>query len=114
MTVQLVRPEVSLFNVAVTADTDILGALISPSQRSVYRIAVAVTFAAGAPPIFRVRVTDELDSFLLDFNDGSGIFADRVYHFSLGVRPELKYEFQFSRDTTMVILQVEEISGGVL
>lgn len=97
-------------NVAVTADTDILSAALTPlNYPCLFRVMLAFSVAG----IFRATITKAGNTQTVHFNSGNNLVAGAVYIFDLLIHEGGSVNFQYSIDTTLQVLRVQEIEAGV-
>ena len=97
-------------NVAVTADTDILAAVLTPLN---YPCLFRVMAAFSAAGIFRATITKAGNTQTVDFNSGGNLVAASLYIFDLLVHEGGSVNFQYSVEATLQVLRVQEIDAGV-
>ena len=97
-------------NIAVTADTDILAAALTPLNFPCLFRVMAAFSAAG---IFRATITKGANTQTVDFNSGGNLVAASLYIFDLLVHEGGSVNFRHSVDATLQVLRVQEIDAGV-
>lgn len=97
-------------NVAVTADTDILAAALTPLNFPCLFRVMAAFSAAG---IFRATITKGGNTQTVDFNSGNALVAAGVYIYDLLIHEGGSVNFQYSVNATLQVLRVQEIDAGV-
>lgn len=97
-------------NLAVTADTAILAAALTPLN---YPCLFRVMAAFSAAGIFRATITKAGDTQTVNFNSGNTLEVAAVYIFDLLIHKGGSVNFQYSVDATLQVLRVQEIDAGV-
>lgn len=97
-------------NAAVTADTDILSAALTPLN---YPCLFRVMAAFSAAGIFRAIITKGGSTQILDFNQGNNVVAAGLYIFDLLIHEADSANFRYSVNATLKVLRVQEIEAGV-
>ena len=93
-------------NAAVTADTDILAAAITPSQTaSLFRIMVAMS-AVG---VLKAHITKAGNSQVKAFNSGEDLTIEDLYAFEFLVHAGDSVNFQYSANATLRVMRVQEV-----
>lgn len=93
------------------ANTNILATSLTPKQ-GVAAFRVTVVLATGS--VFNLRTTDGTTAFTSHFNGGVALAAASVYTFTFGVTSGLTYNFQVETDGVIRLLQVDEVTAGVI
>ena len=97
-------------NTAELADTDILGAALSPTNTPcLFR--VMVTFDAAG--IFRATITKGGNTQVVNLNSGNNLIANAVYMFDHLVHAGDTINYRYSVDAQLLVLRVQEIVAGV-
>jgi len=104
------RSVVTVFNTAATANTDVLSADIRPLSAAVYRITV---FVSGTAAVMNLQITDGSTTEVGQLNSGTALATGQIFTFVVGCRPDYAYGVQFESNTTVDLLLIEEISGGL-
>lgn len=108
--IDIIQPEPvgTVFNTAVTANTDILSSDITIESDGMLRITASVDTNA----VFRVIITREGSTVTLDLNRGVNLIADSLYVFDMGVRENDQINFQVSANATVNVLNVDLIRSA--
>lgn len=96
-------------NVSVTAATDILSAVITPSSPPSLLRVMCCFSAAG---VFSARITKGGTTVSTNFNSGSSLTADALYIFDTLVHSGDTVNFRYSVNATMRLLRVQELFMG--
>lgn len=94
-----------VYNVSVTANTDIASDLEPGHDSSIFRVTIAVDTAATLSAV----IERQSDSISYDFNSGSSLTANAVYSFDHPVREESTIAYQLDTAATVLLMNVEEI-----
>ncbi len=97
-------------NAAVTADTDILAAALSPLN---YPTLFRVMAAFSVTGIFRATITKGANTQTVDFNSGNNLTAGAVYIFDLLIHAGGSVNFRYSVNATLQVLRVQEVDAAV-
>ena len=93
------------------ANSDILASALVPSKAAAYRITVQL--AVGS--IFNVMVGKTGNTTIAcALNSNTALTAGATYTFSMGVDSDQTYNFQVETDGQIDLLQVDEVTGGVI
>ena len=97
-------------NEAVTADTDILSAALTPLN---YPTLLRVMAAFSAAGVFRAMITRGGNTQTTLFNAGNNLVVGALYIFDLLVHEGGSVNFQYSVNATLQILRVQEVDAAV-
>jgi len=104
----------SIFNTAVIANTDIFGAVLSPSyatpQHNTYFRIYAAFDTAG---VLTVRRTEAAVTVSEDLNSGAALVANAAYTFNVVVRQNQTIQLRYSAGAIALELSLSEIGGGI-
>lgn len=99
------------FNVSAPgAATNILSTSLTPTMGGAFRITVSV--ATGS--VFNVTITKSGTTKTLALNGGTALTAAALYTFCFGVSTANTYNFQVATNSIINVLQVDEVSSGVI
>jgi hypothetical protein len=93
------------------ANTDILASALTPSKAAAYRFTIQLTVSS----IFNVMIGKTGNTTqTCALNDNGALTAGALYTFTMGVDSDQTYNFQVETDGQIDILQVDEVTGGVI
>lgn len=93
------------------ANSDILASALVPSKAAAYRITVQLSVGS----IFNVMVGKTGNTTqTCALNSNTALTAGATYTFSMGVDSDQTYNFQVETDGQIDLLQVDEVTGGVI
>ncbi len=95
------------FNASASANTDVFSTDVTPTESP---SALRVTVSEDTGVTFKTAITLSGTTVTVEFNEGSTLTADALYVFDLPVRSDATYNFQFGGNTTINVLQVDEVS----
>lgn len=99
------------FNVAAPgANTNILSTSLTPTYGAAFRITVCLATAS----VFNMTVTRSGTTFTCGINSSVALNAGDLYAFTLGVSTANTYNFQVETDGIIRVLQIDEVSSGVI
>lgn len=102
------------WSVAETANTDIMGAELTPGTSARPAVAYRITVGVETTAVFNCQIDDAATGPIeFDFNNGTALTAGRWYTFVLGVNNDYQYEFQVET-TSEVTLIIDQIYAGSL
>jgi len=92
------------------ADTNILSSSLTPTMDGAFRLTICLATAS----VVNVTITQSSTTFICGLNSSAPLQAGDLYTFVFGVSAANSYNFQVETNGVIRILQVDEISGGVL
>lgn len=99
------------FNIAAPgANANILSSSITPN----YGCALRVTVCLATTSVFNVTMTQGSTTFTCGLNSSVALVSGDLYTFSFGGNTDTAYNFQVETDGIIRILQVDEVSSGVI
>jgi hypothetical protein len=99
------------FNVpAPGANSDILTTSLTPIYGAAFRITVCLATAS----VFNVTITRSGTTYTAGLNSSVALNAGDLYTFVFGVSTSNAYNFQVETNGVIRILQVDEVSSGVI
>ena len=102
------------FNTAVTADTDIFTAALSPSRASsFYPTIFRIYCTFDTAGVLSVRRTENGVTVTEEFNSGNELTPSAAYVFDILVNWNQTINLRYGVDATVLMLNVSEIGGGI-
>lgn len=91
-------------------DTDILTTALTPTYGAAFRITVCLATAS----VFNVTMTRSGTTFTCGLNSSVALNSGDLYTFVFGVSTSSTYNFRVETTGIIRILQVDEVSSGVI
>lgn len=101
------QPLATVFNEAVTANTDIFAENLSITSTGIVRITVSVSIDTT----FSITINRNGTTITLNYNGGNDLIANAVYMFDVGVRGGDSINFQAGANVTVNVLNVDFVGA---
>lgn len=99
------------FNVSAPgANTNILSTSLTPAYGGAFRVTVCLATSS----VFNVTITRSGTTKTCGLNASTALNAGDLYTFSFGVSTGNTYNFQVETNSIINILQIDEVSSGVI
>ena len=104
-------PRAEGFNIASPGNnTNLLTSSITPKEGCALRVTVCLATTS----VFNVTITKGATTFTVSLNSGTALTATFLYTFVFGASTSNAYNFQVATTGIIQILQVDEVSEGVI